>query len=81
MDEFEDSTNHKITYNAFKEVKFLVKYGYIHEDPMIKEEEEEHEQLEDIKIEKLLKICKNIAEDMEKVKNIVIRDDDTYRNE
>lgn len=57
MDEAVDSINHRITYISLREIKVLVKPGEIHDAPTIKEEEEDPEEVDETKIEKVLKIC------------------------
>lgn len=73
--ETEDFANHMII--ALRQIKVLVKHGKIQEDSTFKEEEEEEEleEGEDTKIDKVLKTCQILAEDMKK---IMVRDDDTY---
>lgn len=73
MDEAEDSTNNRITYTTLQEIKYLVKHGEIQDDPTIKEEEEEEP--EETKIDKVLQIFQNLARDMEKIMAI---DGDAY---
>lgn len=56
MDEDVDSTNHRITYIAPRDIKVLVKHGVLQNDPIINEEEDPKE-VEDTKIDKVLQIC------------------------
>ena len=43
-------------------------------------EEEEEQEVEDIKINKVFKTCQNLTQDMEKVQKIITKDDDVYGN-
>lgn len=74
IDKTEDFAHHMIT--ALRQIKVLVEHGKIQEDSTFKEEEEEElEEGEDTKIDKVLKNCQILVEDMKK---IMVRDDDTY---
>lgn len=74
IDETKDFANHMII--ALRQIKVLAKHGKIQEDSTFKEEEEEElEEGEDTKIDKVLKKIQILVEDMKK---IMVRDDDAY---
>lgn len=76
MDEAKYSTYHRITYTALRQIKVLVKHGEIQEDSSIKEEGEDNpEEEEETKIDKVLNVCQSLVEDINK---IMERDGDDY---
>lgn len=62
-----------------KDIKYLLKHGVLQDDPIIKEEEEP-EEVEYTKIDKVLQICQNLYEDMDNIKKIISRDNYTCGN-
>lgn len=76
MEEVEDSANHRITYITLRDIIVHIKHGGIKEDSSFKKErKEEPIEQKDIKIDKVLKNCQNLVED---IKEIMTKNDDVY---
>lgn len=79
MRETIDSANNGIGYTSLRNREVLIKYGELKNDSTV--EEGDLEELEEMTLNKVMKICQNLVKDVAYIKNIISKNDDTYGNE
>lgn len=65
---------------VYRQLEHLTMFE-VEEQRITRQEDEEPDEVEGIKIDKVLQICQNLGQDMEKIKKMITQYDDAYENE